>query len=293
METRFEQDVQKQIDRLTTKPYQEIESQVTRKRINWYRHNAGKITRDHPGAPRGAHDLLFFEYMGLAETELPVLSETDDEIIWSSRNSCPTLEACWRSGLDTRIVCRAVYERSTQALISQIDPQLRFYRSYQEIRPHSFHCKEGIYRLDFQQMMALAFKEACQAKNGGNKARGAVIVLENKVIAAAQDTTTTESNPAGHAAANAIKTAAKVTRDPNLCGAVLFSTCEPCPMCTSLAVMSNLTTIVYGASNSEPIYSGSPHTQMSAGEIARHSSVMVEVVSGVLEEKCEALQDQA
>ena len=42
-------------------------------------------------------------------------------------------------GLDTRSVCRGAYEKSTQAFISHMDPELRFLRSYSEIRPYSDH----------------------------------------------------------------------------------------------------------------------------------------------------------
>ncbi len=109
--------------------------------------------------------LLFFEYMGLNREVLPVTAES--EIAWLSRNPCPTLEACKRLGLDTREVCRA-YEKSTQAFLSQLDPTLRFVRSYKEIRPRAGHCLERIVRLNFDEMMAIATEEARASKREGN-----------------------------------------------------------------------------------------------------------------------------
>ena len=94
--------------------------------------------------------------MGLSPGDLPVVSETEAEIAWLSRNPCPTLDACQTLGLDARHVCRAAYEKSTQALVSQLDPQLRFLGSYTEIRPHTDRCREWIVHVDFEAMMELA-----------------------------------------------------------------------------------------------------------------------------------------
>ena len=70
-------------------------------------------------------------------------------IIWRSTNFCPTLEACRRLGLDTRVVCRAATEGAVQALIARLDPRLRFSRNYETgIRPHADYCEEQITLLD-------------------------------------------------------------------------------------------------------------------------------------------------
>jgi hypothetical protein len=69
---------------------------------------------------------------GSSSGDVPVVHESKDEIVWASTNRCSTLDACLEIGLDTRKVCRAVYEKSTQVLISRLDPQLRFLREYAE-----------------------------------------------------------------------------------------------------------------------------------------------------------------
>jgi len=69
-------------------------------------------------------------------------------------------------------------------------------------------------------------------------------------------------------------------------GCLLFSTCEPCPMCFSLAVWANLTGIVYGASIDETIRLGKSRIQISAKQIVDNSPTMVEVIGGILKDKC-------
>ncbi len=289
MENNFDFKVNRQMARLKKDKYQAIESEVSKKRISWFKQNYKDINDNKPVSPRNAYELLFFKYMGLSEKEVPVLNETETEIVWSSINRCPTLEACKKLKRDTREVCRAVYEKSTQALVSQLDPQLRFHRSYLEIRPYSPHCKEKIVRIDFEEIMKMAIEEARISKSEGNKGYGAVVVLGKRILGKAHDTTVTENDPVLHAEVNAIRLAVKTSGDTNLCGAVLFSTCEPCPMCSSLAVWANLTTIVYGTSIRETARLGKSRIHISAKELIDKSPVMIEVIENVLKNECRTL----
>jgi tRNA(Arg) A34 adenosine deaminase TadA len=289
MPENFESKVQSQIDRLKRSEYREIESDIAQKRIAWLTQNqpaAGKAGRP---SPRQAYEALFFDYMGLPVNELPVLSETDTEIVWRSLNRCPTLEACQRLGLDTRQICRAIYEKSTQAFLSRFDPQLRFLRSYQKIRPYADHCKEMIIRVDFEGIMRLAIEEARASRLEGNKGYGALVVLGHEILGKAHDTAVTEGDPSQHAEVNAIRQTVQTLGDSNLSGAVLFSTCEPCPMCSSLAVWSNLTSIVYGVSIEETAGMGKSRIRVSAKEIVAQSPVMIEVIGDVLRDECLSL----
>ena len=131
----FASKVQRLIERLQHCSYHAIEVEIAQKRLAWLRQQEPLASRYERPTPRQAFDLLFFAKMELAPDELPVVSESETEIVWRSINRCPTLEAVQAFGLDTRIVCRATTEKSTQAFVSQLDPQLRFLRSYEEIRP--------------------------------------------------------------------------------------------------------------------------------------------------------------
>jgi tRNA(Arg) A34 adenosine deaminase TadA len=279
--------VRQQIERLRNDPYRKIEVEVSLKRLTWFAaHYGGQTVAP---TPRRAFEMLFFEYMGLAEDEVPVVEESNEAITWLSVNPCPTLDACTELGLDTRQICRAAYEKSTQAFISQIDPQLRFTRSYEEIRPYARHCRESIIRVDFEAMMRLAIAEAEQSRREGNKGYGAVVVYAGQVVGKAHDTAATENDPSLHAEVNAIRQAAKTLGYGNLCGALLFSTCEPCPMCASLAVWANVTSIIYGVSIEETAQMGKARILIGARQVVEKSPVMVEVIGDVMGEACRAL----
>lgn len=281
----FDEALAAQTARLGSRSLDDIEREVAQKRRDWVRAR-------FPGGParltpREGFDLFCLEYLGLAPTDVPVVSESASEIVWVSRNPCPTLEACRRLGLDTREVCRAAYEKSTQALLSAADPALRFLRSYVEIRPHAAGCLERIVRVDFDGMMSLALDEAAQSRREGNEGHGAVVVLGTRVLARAHDLTATERDPGLHAGAIVLREAAGAQGDANLSGAILFSTCEPCSTCAALALRANLTAIAYGASAGEIARPGATSAPGSGQTLAR-APVMVEVFPGVLADRCRA-----
>ena len=276
-----------QIARLTALSLRQVEAQVTEKRLRWLAEHDRPV-HSHP-TPRTAFEALFFEYMGLAPDDLAVLREDEDAIVWRSTNPCPTLDACRRLGLDTRVVCRGAYEKSTQAFVSRIDPELRFLRDYHAIRPWQPYCEERIVRVDFAAMMRIAIQEAKRSRAEGNKGYGAVVGLGEQVIATAHDTAVTDRDPSRHAEANAIRAAAAQLDDADLCGCLLFSTCEPCPMCSSMAVWANVSAVVFGASIDATAARGKARITIPAAEVIARSPALVEVYPGVLGAECTEL----
>jgi len=247
----FEDKVKRTIKQLQHDGFHAIAADITERRMAWLNRTLPEKKAPDQFTPRDVFELLFFEQMRLERDELSVVSETEEEIVWLSYNRCSLLEACNALGWDTRKVCRPINEKATQAFLSRINPQLRFHRSYEEIRPYADYCREKIIRVDFGSYMRIAIQEARISKSEGNKGYGAVVVFEDQIVGQAHDTAITERDPSLHAEVNAIRQAVKTLGDTNLCGAILFSTCEPCPMCASLAVWANVTTIVYGVSIEE------------------------------------------
>ncbi|MCH8234313.1 MAG: nucleoside deaminase [Bacteroidetes bacterium] len=55
------------------------------------------------------------------------------------------------------------------------------------------------------------------------------------------------NDPSAHAEMNAIREACKKVKSRYLLGAWLYTTQEPCPMCTSVAIWAKIEGIVFGA----------------------------------------------
>ena len=79
------------------------------------------------------------------------------------------MQACEHLGLDTRTVCRVTSEKPVQALLSRLDPALRFARNYEALRPHGPHCEESIHRIDLDALMGIALDEARASLDAGDK----------------------------------------------------------------------------------------------------------------------------
>lgn len=80
-------------------------------------------------------------------------------------------------------------------------------------------------------------------KNGGPF--GAVIVQNGKVIGAGVNGVTTLNDPTAHAEVQAIRNACQNLGTFSLKDAVLYTSCEPCPMCLSAAYWSRISNIYY------------------------------------------------
>ena len=290
----FEAALDRETADLRTGDYGDIERRRSERRLAWLTAH-GHLPRKGdplpatPVSPRQAFELFFFAYMGRIPEEFPVLEESPDRIMWLSDDPCPTLSACRTLGLDTREVCRAVSERPVQTFLSRLDPRLRFVRDYTTIRPHAAHCREQIVRVDVEGAMREAIAEARVAKAEGNKGYGAVVLMGDRVLARTHDTAVTRGDPSLHAEHTAILEAIKLQGSPDLTGGLLISTCEPCPMCTGLAVWSGVTTIMYGSSIADTAAMGRSRILVGAREIADRSPRVVDVVGGVLKRETDPL----
>ena len=77
---------------------------------------------------------------------------------------------------------------------------------------------------------------------------GAIIVRDGAVIAAAGNTVVRDRDPTAHAEVNAIRQACRKLGTHSLSGAVLYSSCECCPMCYAAAYWARISKIFYAAS---------------------------------------------
>ena len=75
---------------------------------------------------------------------------------------------------------------------------------------------------------------------------GCVIVKDGKIIGEGWNQVTSTNDPTAHAEVVAIRNASKNIKNFNLEGAVLYTSCEPCPMCLSAAYWARVDKIYFG-----------------------------------------------
>ena len=89
---------------------------------------------------------------------------------------------------------------------------------------------------------------AAHSAGGQNGPFGAVVVLEGEVVGEGWNQVVSSSDPTAHAEVVAIRKACGFLGTHDLSGAVLYSSCEPCPMCLSAIYWARLGTVIYAAS---------------------------------------------
>ncbi|MEZ5933728.1 MAG: nucleoside deaminase [Alphaproteobacteria bacterium] len=74
---------------------------------------------------------------------------------------------------------------------------------------------------------------------------GAVIVLGGDIVAESSNSVTEDLDPTAHAEVMAIRRACKALDRFSLEGGVIYSSCEPCPMCLGAIYWARLDRLVY------------------------------------------------
>ncbi len=88
-----------------------------------------------------------------------------------------------------------------------------------------------------------------QAGHGGPF--GAVIVKDGAVIAEGWNQVTTLNDPTAHAEVVAIRAAAARLQNFSLAGCVLYTSCEPCPMCLAATYWARLDRVLFAAGRTD------------------------------------------
>lgn len=93
-------------------------------------------------------------------------------------------------------------------------------------------------------LRAIALSEENIQSGGGPF--GAVVVKEDTIIGEGQNSVVTSNDPTAHAEIVAIRNACNTIKSYDLSGSIIFSSCEPCPMCLSAIWWSRIEKIYFG-----------------------------------------------
>lgn len=98
---------------------------------------------------------------------------------------------------------------------------------------------------------------------------GAVIIdKDGNIIANGNNQVLLKNDPTAHAEIVAIRNACKILNTYDLSDYILYTSCEPCPMCLSAIIWSNIKTVYYGC------------TKKDAGEIGFRDDIIYDYLSG-------------
>lgn len=116
--------------------------------------------------------------------------------------------------------------------------------------------------------LALARRNAESAEGGPF---GAVVVFDGEIVGEGRNQVTATNDPTAHAEIVAIRQAASKLGRFDLSGCVIYTSCEPCPMCLSAAYWARVDRVVYSATQNEAAAAGFDDAFLYA-ELAKHQS---------------------
>ena len=133
---------------------------------------------------------------------------------------------------------------------------------------------------DDAYFMRRALQEAEMAYEKDEIPVGAVIVVDNRIIARAHNLTETLNDVTAHAEMQAITAAANFLGGKYLHSCTLYVTLEPCQMCAGALYWSQISRVVYGAKDEQRgcTVMGTklhPKTQFSGGVLEEEASQLM------------------
>lgn len=142
-----------------------------------------------------------------------------------------------------------------------------------------------------QYYMNQCLEIAEAALTAGNPPVGAIIVLEGKVIGTGQESGKSTGDITNHAEILAIRSAIKNGYAEELSKAQMYTTHEPCIMCSYLIRHHRLPEIIFGTA--VPYVGGltSQFSVLATEDVPKWGS-KPKVISGICLEQCNALSDQ-
>jgi len=131
-----------------------------------------------------------------------------------------------------------------------------------------------------EYFMKKALQEAEMAFEKDEIPVGALIVIDNKVIARGHNLTEMLNDVTAHAEMQAITAAANFLGGKYLMGCTLYVTLEPCQMCAGALYWSQISKIVFGASDEHRGFEKMgtqlhPKTEVVRGVLANEASELM------------------
>ena len=97
-----------------------------------------------------------------------------------------------------------------------------------------------------KEFMREAIRLADESVRNGGGPFGAVIVRDGEIIAGSSNSVTIDNDPTAHAEVNTIRQACRKLGTFDLSDCVIYTSCEPCPMCLGAIYWAHLRCVYYG-----------------------------------------------
>ena len=134
--------------------------------------------------------------------------------------------------------------------------------------------------MNYELYMRAALAEAAHAAQAGERANGAVAVLDEAMVAHGRESVVETGDPTAHAVMIALREAATRLGRRSLAGTTVFCVVEPCPMCVGALLACDADGVVFALSDPEEGACLSALKMAEGKDLARR----LLVVSGILQD---------
>jgi len=142
-----------------------------------------------------------------------------------------------------------------------------------------------------------AIEESKKSVKKGNHPFGAVLAdKDGNILLHAQNTVVTEGDATGHAETNLMRKASRLYDKEFLETCTIYSSAEPCVMCSGAVYWTGVKRLVYSLSETA-LYEltgddpANETLQLPCREVFRHSRHDIEVIGPMLEDKAKAVHE--
>ncbi|MCK6468339.1 MAG: nucleoside deaminase [Candidatus Brocadia sinica] len=133
-----------------------------------------------------------------------------------------------------------------------------------------------------EKFMRLAISKARKGIENGQTPFGVCITKEGEIVSCVHNIVWESTDITAHAEIHAIREACKKLNTIDLSGCIIYSTCEPCPMCFSACHWAKISKIVYGARIEDAKKLGFSELTISNREMKQFGSSPIEIVGDLL-----------
>ena len=142
-----------------------------------------------------------------------------------------------------------------------------------------------MYRDFDTKYMDLALAEAGKAEAAGEVPVGAVIVVNDTLVATGVNQPISTNDPTAHAEIIALRKAGQSLQNYRLTGATVYCTVEPCMMCAGAMIHARIARLVFGTPDPRAGCAGSIYNVLTDPRLNHR----IDVVSGIRETECAEL----
>ncbi|MFC4853579.1 nucleoside deaminase [Actinophytocola glycyrrhizae] len=153
--------------------------------------------------------------------------------------------------------------------------------------------------ISLEELMRRCLELAASATDSGNYALGALVAVDGRIAAESASSLIGDDNdPSAHPEMVVIRETARMKGTRYLPGALLVTTLEPCPMCTSVAIWAKMAGIAFGATQQDAKSWSAEHPSdvytwrqiaIPARAVVLAGEPALELHEGVLRDECRSL----